>query len=175
MARVIGVDPGVRGALAIWDGLHLICLALPIIAVRRGGKSRSEVDATAFSHLIDEEAKLLISAAYVEQVGAMPTDGPIQAFAFGKAYGVIIGVLAAHYIPITFVSPIRWRNRVGVLKGEKGDKAPSILRATECFPRHADYWSAKRGNGDAATRSGKAEAALIALHGWRETAMGAAA
>ena len=67
-----------------------------------------------------------------------------------------------------FPSPAKWRKAMGVPPSIKGDKQPAIARATALLPRESSAWAAVRGNGDAATRSGRAEAALIALWLWQQ-------
>ncbi len=172
--RVLGIDPGTKGAIAVYDGQTLEVHDIPVIKVQRGGKGRSEIDEPAFARMIDCIAKEHVTRAWIEQVGAFPTDGAVSAFAFGRAYGVILGVVAAHFIPRELVSPQTWRRGTGVQRAQKGDKAPSILRATELFPGSSGLWAAVRGNGDADIRAGRAEAALIAVHGWRQEQRAAA-
>jgi crossover junction endodeoxyribonuclease RuvC len=45
------------------------------------------------------------TVAFVESVNARPGEAPTGAFAFGRARGVIEGVLAAAGIPATFITP----------------------------------------------------------------------
>lgn len=163
---ILGVDPGLKGAAAFYDGAAMRIEDIPVLPVRRSGKVRSEIDGYALARIIDAAGH--IDSAAIELVGAMPTDGPVQAGAFLKAFGIMIGIIQSHFVPLEFVAPVKWRRAMGVPSSIKGDKAPAIARATALLPQHSAAWAAVRGNGDAATRSGRAEAALIAMWLWRK-------
>jgi crossover junction endodeoxyribonuclease RuvC len=78
-------------------------------------------------------------------------------FAFGKAYGVILGVLAARHIPMTLVPPVRWKRALGVSR----DKDAGRARASQLLPAAGDQWPLKR-------HTDPAEACLLALYGLRQ-------
>jgi crossover junction endodeoxyribonuclease RuvC len=77
-------------------------------------------------------------------------------FAFGKGYGIVLGVLAAHGVPVTLVAPAVWKRALGVLKAKDAARA----RASQLLPQCAGQWPLKKDHG-------KAEAALLALYGVR--------
>lgn len=174
---VCGIDPGLKGALALYDGVTMRIEDIPVLPARKGGKVRREIDGYELARIIDAAGH--IDHAAIELVGAIgrkkkpdgtivPGDGVVGAFAFGAAFGDIRGTLRAHFIPIKFPPPRVWRKAMGVPPSIKGDKQPAIARATALLPRESSAWAAVRGNGDAATRSGRAEAALIALWLWQQ-------
>lgn len=165
---VIGVDPGNHGALAFHDGHTLLVNDVPLLTVVKSGKARKTIDPHTLSDIIRAFSSYGADISYIEMVGGMPHDGAVQAFAFGRAYGTIIGTLAALGISHVEVPTARWRNAVGVKKTESGDKAPCFARASEIFPEHTYLWEERRGNGDEKIRSGRAEAALIAYYGYSQ-------
>jgi crossover junction endodeoxyribonuclease RuvC len=87
----------------------------------------------------------------------MPGQGVSGVFAFGKAYGIILGVIAGHSIPLTLVPPVRWKRQMGVTKSKDGCRA----RASQLLPAAAHQWPLRK-------HDGRAEAALIALYGARQ-------
>lgn len=162
---VIGIDVGKNGAIARYDGNSLSVFDMPVF--RQTKASRETIDHYALAELI---GSLLFDHAFVEQIGALPTDGHVGAFSFGRCYGVVLGVLAANRSPMTLVVPQKWRAAVGVKKSQtKGDKLPSLARATELFPSDAPrYWTSTRSKFDGGvvkTHADRAEAALIAWYG----------
>ena len=169
---VLGVDPGLKGAMALYDGTTMRIEDIPVLPVRKSCRVRHEIDGYALSRIVDAAGH--VDHAAVELVGAMPRDGAIQAFAFGRAFGEIIGILRASFIPLQFPPPRVWRKAMDVPPSVMGDKQPSIARATALLPRESAAWAAVRGNGDAATRSGRAEASLIALWLWQQVKQEAA-
>lgn len=151
---IAGLDPGLRGGIAFLlpDGT---CDAfdMPVLRLDRGGKAKSDIDAHALAELF---WKRHATHVFIEQVNAMPGQGTTSMFAFGKGYGIAIGVLSAIAVPMTFVSPVRWKRALQVPAAKDGARA----RASQLLPQAASQWSL-------AKHEGRAEAALIALYGAR--------
>jgi crossover junction endodeoxyribonuclease RuvC len=93
--------------------------------------------------------------AFDEGVGARPGEGAVGAFAFGRAKGVIEGVLAAAGVPVTFVSPPAWKRAVGLTLASKDAARAAAIRL---WPGHAELFARVKDDG-------RAEAALIAAAG----------
>jgi hypothetical protein len=95
------------------------------------------------------------TAAFVECVNARPGEGPTGAFAFGRARGVIEGVLAAAGVPITFITPPAWKRAIGLtLKSKDAARSEAIRR----WPDHAALFARVKDDG-------RAESALIGVAG----------
>lgn len=161
MRIVVGVDPGFGGALAFLDVdddavVHVDVIDMPTLKLARGRKVRRELDLSTLARLIDDRATS-INHAFVEFAGARPGQGVASMFTFGRTYGATLGILAANFIPITTVTPMRWKRSLGVPAAKDGARA----RASELLPKSAHLWSV-------AVHAGRAEAALIALYGARE-------
>lgn len=153
---VIGIDPGIAGAIAALDAAtgHLLWVEdMPALD--------KVVNAAALADLLRGE---VIRLAAVEAVHAMPRQGVSSSFNFGRSLGVVIGVLGTLQAPITHPTPAAWKKAAGVT----ADKASSRRRATDLWPSHATAF--KRVKDD-----GRAEAALIARHAWLSLAREVAA
>lgn len=159
MSRIIlGVDPGLEGALAWLDDAGQLqrVADMPTVRLERNGKAKRDVDAYELGRLIGGGG--IIAQAIVEQVGAMPGQGVSSMFAFGRAYGTILGVLAANFIPIELVAPTKWKRAMQVPTGKDAARA----RASQVLPASAGHWTRVKDQG-------RAEAALLALYGARVT------
>lgn len=156
MTAVIGIDPGLDGALAWLSGDILETFDVPTLEMSRNSKAKREVDHYALARILDELTGRTLTAPHViiEQVGSMPGQGVSSVFSFGKTYGTLIGVCAGNYLPITFVAPQTWKKALHVPAAKDGARA--VASAT--FPRHGDQWPLKK-------HDGRAEAALIASYG----------
>lgn len=150
MNYVLGIDPGKHGAIAIYDGEELIVHDMPLIS----NGTKDIIDEVSLAQLVDANSTK-IKHAYIEKVGAMPQQGTVSMFSFGEAYGLIKGIIAAHYIRRTLVRPQDWKKALSIPK----DKDQSRLRAKELFPNYARYFERKKDEG-------RAEAALIAYYGF---------
>ena len=163
MKVVLGIDPGLSGALAFLDaGIDVDVVDMPTLRLSRSGKARRELDLANLARLIDERATS-IRHAFVELAGARPGQGVASMFSFGRSYGAILGILSANFLPITTVAPGRWKRALSVPAAKDGARA----RASELLPRAAHHWPLT-------SHAGRAEAALIALWGARELGPGAA-
>lgn len=168
--RILGIDPGLDGGIAMMDGSRL-SMELGRISIEpmptTGGTKRS-VDGGSLCVLlrgwiIDKP----IDHVFLERVGAMPGQGVTSMFNFGEGYGVIKGVLSALHIPYTLVSPQKWQNAIGVAKS-KDTKGAAATRAAQLFPG-VDFRASARCR---KPHDGMVDAALIAAYGVREWLVG---
>ncbi len=138
---IIGIDPGVSGAIAFLDDFKVTTFDMPTMAL--GGKKR-QVNAAELSKIIygqvhqfglrRDSGRYMGSCdakAYLEQVSARPGQGVTAMFNFGVSYGIVQGVLAALKIPTVLVSPIMWKRRASLL-GKDKDMARTM--AQRLFP-----------------------------------------
>jgi crossover junction endodeoxyribonuclease RuvC len=150
----LGVDPGIRGGLAIvsiGDGVAPQLIdAIDIPVAGLGVKER--VDALAIRTWLE---RLQPQHALLERAQAMPRQGASSGFKYGRAIGAIEAVIACCAIPLTIVEPSMWK-KFHRLPGK--DKEAGCQRALQLFPAAHALLARKKDHG-------RAEAALIALAG----------
>ncbi|SEQ01239.1 crossover junction endodeoxyribonuclease RuvC [Ectothiorhodospira magna] len=129
---VLGIDPGLTGAVAALDPHHRVELLedLPTVA-RGGGRVRRELDPAGLTHLLRPIAGD-VRLAVVEQVASRPGQGVASVFSLGHTAGAICGVLAALGIPMVLVPPTAWKKAAGVPSGS--DKGMSRTIAARLHP-----------------------------------------
>jgi crossover junction endodeoxyribonuclease RuvC len=147
--RILGVDPGAKGALALLVAGMVETVDMPAVEIR----GRYRVDAARVASIIRMWRP---DHAFVEQVNAWPGQGVASCFSFGKSAGIVLGILAALQIPTSEVAAVTWKKKLGV----PADKGAARWRASQLFPTNANDWSRVRDDG-------RAEAALIASFGQR--------
>jgi len=148
---IVGIDPGKTGALAALDGDgHLVAV-------------HDMPDSPAIlAHLLrDWTSQYGVVAAWVEKVASRPGQGVSSTFKFGVGYGQILGVLAAVGIPTHHVTPSVWKKAAHL----SADKTASRVLACELWPDCASAFARIKDDG-------RAEAALIARHGWLDWRQG---
>lgn len=127
MGLVMGIDPGLDGAVATLGDRDILFL-FPTPTVGRSGEKRS------FD--LDQMRRLLVAnqpeLVVIEKVGAMPGQGVTSMFNFGMGYGMWLGLLAALQIPHQAVMPTVWK-RV-ILASTRKDKAAGIEFISRRFP-----------------------------------------
>lgn len=129
---VLGIDPGLSGALVILEpgtGAYVDHLIMPTIKI--GSKNR--LNGAALKAWLDKQP--FIEHAFLEQVNAMPSKGTkmgaASAFTFGHSAGYIEGVISGANIPLTLVTPQKWKKQADLLGTDK-DAARS--RAIQLYP-----------------------------------------
>lgn len=155
MSFIIGVDPGAAGAIAIIEstGKLVHVFDMPSVEVVTGGKAKRRVS----PEMLAAELRLYANqgaVAYVEQVGAMPGQGVSSMFAFGQAFGIVLGVMAGLAIPCQTITPAKWKKDMKLNAGKDAARAKA-----------AQVWPFQAGEFKRVKDDGKAEAALIALWG----------
>ena len=151
MRLVVGADPGKAGALAAVDLDTLALVAaddMPLVGKGRAGK----VSAPLIWHWVTSLPGEVVGVA-VESVGPRPHESPNGAFQFGRATGIVIGVLAPHWPTVEITSPV-WKAAYH-LRGK--DKAASRAAALGLWPGSASLFARVKDDG-------RAEAALIARY-----------
>ncbi len=157
---ILGIDPGLSGALALLSDRGIEVFDVPTMKARSRGR---EVNWPELARWIDAAGH--IDHAVIELVGAMrkPGDkksqGVSSMFKFGYTSGGLRGIVAAHFIPVTMVSPQCWKRDMRVPK----EKDAARARASELLPNHCGLFVRVKDHG-------RAESALIALWGRRELA-----
>lgn len=145
-ALVLGVDPGRRGALAWLDpaGDLVDVVDMPDLdGVALGAQLRD---------LLVERRPV---RAVVEQITPRPGQGVQSVRTSAARHGVLLGVLGAWDVPTVLVSPAGWKRSARLGR----DKTASRQRAIELWPAWSHAFGRVRDDG-------RAEAALIARHGW---------
>jgi hypothetical protein len=152
MTKILGVDPGIRGGLAVVlrnaNGGAQLLDAIDIPVIGAGAKERIDVAALRDWVLVQQPMHALI-----ERAQAMPKQGASSGFKHGRSVGSIEAVIVTCAVPLTIVEPTAWKKFHG-LRG--GDKELSRQRALQLFPGAHGLLARKKDHG-------RAEAALIAM------------
>jgi crossover junction endodeoxyribonuclease RuvC len=148
----IGIDPGFSGAIAFYAPKENI-VSVYDMPVYQNAKGKTEINLYELHEILEPETDEP-HMAIIEQVAAMRGQGVTSMFRFGQSYGATQMAVAAHKIPMQFVTPAKWKSYLGLSR----DKGVSRSLATQRFPKQADLF--KRVKDD-----GRAEAALLALYG----------
>ncbi len=150
---VIGIDPGLSGALAALDtqGRVVEVRDMPVLLTSSG---RRTVNVLVLRDVL--YSLLPIRACWVETVAAMPTDSRVAAFAFGRSVGALEAACLLSAVPVQRVTPQAWKRAAGLPAG--APKAASVETALRLLPGCAPYLTRAKDHG-------RADALLIARYG----------
>lgn len=155
---VIGIDPGLTGALAVVVDGELAWVADTPIAV----DNRREYFLYLMAGHVANAVRLAPPnvagsnvKAIVEDAWARPCEGVSSSFRSGRGLGIWEGILAGRGVEYERVAPTKWKRAVGLTGGNKTD---ARKLAAKLFPGKAELFIRVKDHG-------RAEAALLAWYG----------
>jgi|TARA_B110000914_G_C15193438_1_gene322899 crossover junction endodeoxyribonuclease RuvC len=139
--RIIGIDPGLSGAIAILEENKIKELFdMPVMP--DGKKNKRQLNSALLVKLIKDNIKNLEDTVMVvEQVNAMPGQGVTSMFNFGQTFGAIKGICAALGLPIFFVRPAKWKKHFELINSSKD---ASRTKAIEMYPSISEQLAKKK-------------------------------
>ena len=165
--KVLGIDPGLTGALALyWPTVSIECGLRWQIIDTPTKDDVSELDAR---ELMTWVQRFTPEIAVIERARAMPSFGKgdrramgsTGAFRYGGIYHSVIAVLECCGVKVVRVEPASWKKYFG-LKGS--DKEQSRSAALKLFPEAGSYLQRKKDQN-------RAEAILIASYGFHRATL----
>ena len=138
---VVGIDPGLSGAIAILENNKVLNIFdMPVMA--EGKKNKRQLNSAQLVSIIKDgtrpESEI---AVVVEQVNAMPGQGVTSMFNFGQTFGAIKGVCAALELPIFFVRPSKWKKHFELINSSKDSSRTKVI---EMYPSLSSQLAKKK-------------------------------
>ena len=152
--RIIGIDPGLSGGIAILDDSKIFDIFdMPVMS--EGKKNKNQLNSAQLvniikRHILTNDETFVI----VEQVGAMPGQGVTSMFNFGQTFGSIKGICAALGLPIFYVRPAKWKKHFELINSSKDASRTKVI---EMYPSISGRLTKKKD-------VNKADAILIARY-----------
>ena len=139
--KIIGIDPGLSGAIAILENNKVLNI-FDIPVMSEGKKNKRQLNSALLVTLLKENInKEEEVAVVVEQVNAMPGQGVTSMFNFGQTFGALKGICAALELPIYFVRPSKWKKHFELINSSKD---ASRTKAIEMYPKLSNQLSKKK-------------------------------
>ena len=139
--KVVGIDPGLKGAIAILQDKKVLSITdMPVMA--DGKKNKRQLNNAQLAEILRKNTSEGDEISIVvEQVNAMPGQGVTSMFNFGQTFGAIKGVCAALQLPIFFVRPSKWKKYFELINSSKDS---SRTKAIEMYPYLSDQLAKKK-------------------------------
>lgn len=154
---IVGIDPGLSGAVAIHLGMGKTIEIHDTPVATTTGTKREYLPA-AMASIIQGYIPDMV---YVERQRPMPKQGVTSTFSLGYGYGLWLGILATLGYPYETVEPTAWKK--DMMAGMSKEKSASVIKAMQIFPDLNDQLYTPRGK----ALDGRADAVLIAEYGRR--------
>ena len=139
--KIIGIDPGLSGAIAILENKKVLKIFdMPVMS--EGKKNKRQLNSAQLVNIVRENINNNEEiAVVVEQVNAMPGQGVTSMFNFGQTFGAIKGVCAALSLPIYFVRPSKWKKHFELINSSKDASRTKVI---EMYPYLSNQLSKKK-------------------------------
>ena len=153
--RILGIDPGLSGALAVLEiedhGFDLISV-IDVPTVGEAAKRRVWIGPlTEWLMEINPAPEV----AFIERAQAMPEQGASSGFIYGRAVGALEAAVLCSGIRLRTAEPSSWKRKLGLIgKGKAESQALAVKMISglgEALDRKKDH--------------NRAEAMLIAIYG----------
>ena len=158
----LGIDPGISGAMAVYDKEHDIFLNVIDLPTceRITGKGNQinwkELYNLLLNTLSNYSLDELNITACIENVGPTPQMGVTSSFNFGFTVGGLNAMMNALGFDIIYVHPTAWKRKMGLIGTDK-NKCMEMIRTT--YPiASAEYLTLKK-------HHNRADAMAIAVTG----------
>ena len=139
--KIIGIDPGLNGAIAVLKDLKVKEI-FDVPVMPEGKKNKRQLNSALLVSLLRENINSNEEiAVVVEQVNAMPGQGVTSMFNFGQTFGAIKGICAALELPIFFIRPSKWKKHFELINSSKDS---SRTKAIEMYPKLSKQLAKKK-------------------------------
>lgn len=155
MRIILGIDPGLSGAVATLCESGPALYDTPTIEVAKGKGKKREYDVSAMRAILCNH-NAADCFVVLERSQAFPDQGAVSNFTTGHGYGLWRGLIVGLGFAYETVHPRTWKGAMLL----DGDKGKSFLLAKQLFPQVADCFKKPRGRVD--SLDGRAEALLLA-------------
>ena len=153
MIRVIGIDPGLSGALALLEVTGNDTTLVDVIDVPiTGSGAKQSVDVILLQEWLQQHGP---RHAFLERAQAMPRQGASSGFKYGRVVGAIEATLMLCAVPLVIVEPSRWKRHFHLHGADKEGARQLTIRMA---PREHRFFARKRDHN-------RSEAVLIGLYG----------
>lgn len=151
--KIVGVDPGGSGALALLEGAELVSVAdMPVFSVTRGKSVKLELDVHGLVDLLEGWRPICV---WFEKVNGQTGESASAAFNFGRVSGAAEALCKSQGCRYEDVAPHIWKKHMRLTGKGKDD---ARMMATNRWPKFAASFRRKMDDG-------RAEAALLADYG----------
>lgn len=156
--KYIGIDNGLNGAIVVIEKNEIIeKVVMPTIT---STKSKREYDIHEITEILTRHTDATV---ILEKAHAMPKLGTVQAFNFGKGFGIMIGLLSGLKIRYDIVHARRWQKEMFKDQNSKDTKQASAIVAQRLFPNESFISTEKSKK----IHDGLTDALLLAVWGQR--------
>lgn len=127
---IVGIDPGIGGAIAILDlrsgETDAKVFSTPTKNIIKNNKKKKDYDIEAMANILEKYKGCNIKVVQ-EATHAMPNQGTTSMYSFGRGAGIWEGIVGAYHMKQVFISPTSWKTEWADILLKKIEK-PEMLK-----------------------------------------------
>ncbi len=139
--KVIGIDPGASGGIAVFSRSGIGCSKMPVKTIKKGGKKINETDVRELAEILREQTNGYMAIVFIEKVQGWISDtedNPGKRFRIQKMlanYEALKTAIIMSGIDLVEVPPRTWQTYLAlVVKGmEKKERKQMYLNAARNY------------------------------------------
>lgn len=120
MTYYMGIDPGINGGIAVIDesGNFVFAKPTPCIKIKKNNKSKSDYDVSTMADYVRSFLDKDLTVCQ-ELTHAMPGNGGVSMYHFGRGHGIWEGIVGAFALPYVLCTPQKWKGMYPSLSQDK--------------------------------------------------------
>jgi crossover junction endodeoxyribonuclease RuvC len=153
MTRVVGIDPGLAGGLAVLEIMDRDIALIDVIDVPiTGSGAKQSVDPILLQEWFQQHGP---RHAFLERGQVRPLQGSSSGFKYGRCIGALEATLLLCAVPLVIVEPSRWKRHFHLQGADKEGARQLTIRM---FPREHRFFARRKDHN-------RSEAVLIGIYG----------
>jgi crossover junction endodeoxyribonuclease RuvC len=113
--RIIGIDPGITGAIALYDTERRSqVFDIPTSPHVVGNQTRQIAALQPLIKRLQELKTDFIDAVFLEQINSWGDDTPLTAWNMSDSYRCVKDALEIAELAVTYVAPLTWQSRINL-------------------------------------------------------------
>ena len=151
--KVLGIDPGIHGGLAVLEIVGRDIALIDVIDVPiTGSGAKQSVDPILLQEWLQRYGP---RHAFLERGQVRPLQGSSSGFKYGRCIGALEATLLLCAVPLVVVEPSRWKRHFHLQGADKEGARQLTIRM---FPREHRFFARRKDHN-------RSEAVLIGIYG----------
>ena len=121
--KYMGIDVGVNGGIAFYDGKKLKTYKMPTIWTKVNERNKRTYDIDKIKEIIKTEEP---NIAIIERVWSLPSDGRVGAFSFGYGYGLLTGICESYIGNVIHIPSHIWKKHFNLYNKKSKKEAVEL-------------------------------------------------
>lgn len=168
---IVGIDPGLSGGICFLSKDKCNIYKIPNKKIIKNNKTKKDYDVKSMYNILTNNIDGVRVCVFQEWTHAMPGNGGVSMYSFGRGHGIWEGIVASKNIEYNMVSPQTWKKffpSIISLKSSLFNKSKNKALQKQEAIKLAKTYNKSSSEQFCKTCDGMAESFLITLYAWNK-------